>query len=221
MSLPLIENARKILMLWCAIILLLLALAEGLNFGLRTYARERRESDYRTYLAAAMDFMNRYDYPGALAQVEEAKRRQPQAPEPYALAGHVRYHLKHWSQAITEYQEAISRGSREEGVFLNVVWALIELKRYEEATALGIKAVNAGFSMPALPRYIAEAYFRNGKMTEAIPYYQMALNGYPNDLYLLDHLRQSHRAAGQLDKAKEMQTRIADIEASLNAPRNP
>lgn len=221
MSLPLIENARRILVLWCAIILLLLALTESLNFGLRTYARERRESDYRTYLAAATDLMNRYDYSGALAQVEEAKRRQPQAPEPYALAGHVRYQLKHWSQAITEYQEAISRGSREEGVFLNVVWALIELKRYEEATALGIKALNAGFSMPALPRYIAEAYFRNGKMTEAIPYYQMALNGYPNDLYLLDHLRQSYRAAGQLDKAKEMQTSIANIEASLNAPRNP
>jgi tetratricopeptide (TPR) repeat protein len=217
MSRPLIENARRSLMLWCGALVLLAALIEVVDFGLRAHARERRKSDYRTYLAAAEDLRSRYDYPAALAQVEEAKRRGPKAPEPYALAGHIRYQMKYWSQAITEYQEAIARGSQDEGVILNVVWALIELNRYEEAAAVGIKALNAGFSMPALPRYIAEADFRAGKLPEAIPYYEKALNGYPNDLYLLDHLRQAYRAAGQMDKAKQIQTRIADIEASLNA----
>jgi len=219
MGRPLIENTRRGLMLWCAAVALLLALIEAFDFGLRTYARERRKSDYRTYLVAATDLMGHYDYSGALAQVEEAKRRGPKAPEPYAVAGHVRYQLKHWSRAIAEYQEAIARGSRDEGVILNIVWALIELNRYDEAAAVGIKALDAGFSMPALPRYIAEADFRAGQLIKAIPYYELALKGYPNDLYLLDHLRQAYRSAGQLDKAKLMQARIADIEASIDAVR--
>jgi tetratricopeptide (TPR) repeat protein len=213
------ENARKTVLLWCAAVVLLLVLTEAVNVGLRAFARERRVSDYRTYLVAATGLMNQYDYMAALSQVEDAKRRNADAPEPYALAGHIRYQLKQWNQAIQEYKAAIAHGSREEGVFLNVVWALIELNRYEEAAALGKKTITAGFSVPALPRYTAEAYFRDGKKAEAIPFYEMALKGYPNDLYLLDHLRQSYRAAGQLDKAKEMQARIADIEASLNSPR--
>ncbi len=219
MNLPIFEKPRKALMTWTAVLVALLALTEGLNYGLRSIAEERRASDYRTYLATATDLIDQYDFPAALAQIEDAKRKGPNAPEPYAMAGHVRYQLKQWNQAITEYQGAITRGSREEGVFLNVVWALIELKRYEEAAALGIKTINAGVSLPALPRYVAEAYFRDAKTAEAIPYYEKALKGYPNDLYLLDHLCQSYKAAGQLEKMKDIQTRITDIEASLNTQR--
>lgn len=213
---PSSENARKRLLLWTVAVLLLLAFTEAVNLGLRTFARERRANDYRTYLATASDLMNHYDYPAALAQVEEAKRRSANAPEPHALEGHIRYQLKQWNLAINEYKSAISQGSREEGVFLNLIWALIELSRYDEAAALGEKTIAAGFSVPALPRYTAEAYFRAGKKVEAIPFYEKALQGYPNDLYLLDHLRQSYRTANQPEKAKEMQTRIANIEASLN-----
>jgi len=214
---PSLDRARKTLLLWCAAVLLLLAFTEAINLGLRTFARERRANDYRTYLATANDLINRYDYPAALSQVAESKRRNSKAPEPYAIEGHIRYQLKQWNMAINEYKTAIAQGSREEGVFLNLIWALIELNRYDEAAALGEKTITAGFTVPALPRYTAEAYFRAGKKVEAIPFYEMALKGYPNDLYLLDHLRQAYRAANQLEKAKEMQARIADIEASLNA----
>jgi tetratricopeptide (TPR) repeat protein len=216
MSLPAFANPRKAIVVWTLALIAVLAFTGALNYGFRLNAREMRENDFKTYIAAADECMNRHDYPEALKQAEEAKRRAPNAPEPYAVAGHVRYQLRHWGIAITEYQAAIARGSCEEGVFLNIVWALIELKRYPEAAELGTKALTAGISQPALPRYIAEAYFRDDKMAEAVPYYEMSLKGYSSDLYLLDHLARSLKGAGQKEKAEEIQRKIADIEASLN-----
>jgi len=216
MSSPPLLNPRGILLLWGLLVLAGFIAAQGVTAALGRYAAGMREQDYRTYVVAGTDAMNRFDFAAALEQANEAKRKGPNAPEPFGLAGHIHYQLKQWRQAIVEYKQAIIRGSRDEGVPLNTVWALIELQQYEEAVTIGKAAVASGFTMPALYRYIAEACFRSGKLVDAIPYYEEALKGYPNDLYLLDHLRQAYRSAKRLEKAEEMRARIADIEASLN-----
>ena len=216
MTPPPIAHTRRVLVVWVLLIVAGFVLTQVFNVLMARYAQRAREGDYRTYLAAATDLMSRFDLPGALEQVEEAKRRDPNAPEPDAMAGHIQYQLKHWEQAIAEYKRAIEKDSREEGVRLNSVWALIELKRHDEAAAVGAAAMHDGFATLALPRYVAEAHFRAGKSVEAIPYFEQALQGYSNDLYLLDHLRQAYVAAKQGKKAEEIQARITDVEATLN-----
>jgi tetratricopeptide (TPR) repeat protein len=221
MNPPPFTNTRRAITLWALLLVTGFVFIEVFNLACMRYARDIREKDYRTYLAEAAKRMAQFDLPGAMTHVDEAKRRGPKAAEPDAMAGHIQYQLKHWEQAIIEYKSAIAKGTQEEGVFLNTVWALIELRRYDEAAEIGARALLEGIATPALPRYIAEAYFRSGNMAEAIPYFERALEGYPNDLYLLDHLRQAYRATKQLDKAEAMRARIADVEASLTAPVTP
>jgi tetratricopeptide (TPR) repeat protein len=221
MNRPPIRNPRRALFLWAVLLVLGVALAEAFTFSLAGYGRQLAANDYRTHLAAAFDRMNRFDYVGALAEIEYAKQKAPDVAELYARAGDIHYQLKHWREAIQEYRDAIARGNRDEGARLNVVWSLIELKRYDDAIAFGKAAIKEGFTLPALPRYIAEACFRSGKEIESVQFYEMALDGYHNDLYLLDHLRQAYLKTRQTAKAEALRLRIADIEASLNAPRGP
>ncbi len=210
-------NTRRAIGLWAGILVAFGIAIAGFNAAFVRYARDIRENDYRGYLAEAEKRMAQFDLPAAQKLVDEAKRRAPRAPQPDALAGHIQYQLKHWDRAIFEYKNAIAKGTQDEGVFLNTVWSLIEMKEYDEAATIGVRALKEGVASPALPRYIAEACFRSNKMAEAIPYFERALEGYPNDLYLLDHLRQAYRATHQADKAEAIRARIADLEASLNS----
>lgn len=208
-------RTRKILVGWVVLILLGALAAEGLSMLLARHGRRLREGDYRTYLGYAADFVKKNDFPHALAEVEEAKRRAHDASAPYVIAGDIHYELKQWEKAIAEYNQALERKNQEAGPRLNKVWALIELKRYDEAVAFGSKAESEGFRSPAMARFIAEACFRAGKQADAIPHYEEALRGYPNDLYLLEHLRQCFTRTGQAARVKEMSERIADAEASM------
>ena len=205
--------------LWGAWIMLLVAavvFAEGFTFSLQSHGRQMREKDYRTYLTKASVFLIQNSYADALAQVEEAVRRAPERPEPYNMAGHVHYQLKNWERAISAYETAVAKGSEDEGVRLNTIWALVELKRYDDAITEGNKAMAAGFTSATFPRYLAEACWRAGKIADAMPFLEQSLKGFPNDLYLLDHLRQGYAAMNQPAKAAEIQAKATDIEASLH-----
>lgn len=210
-----ITNTRSIVVLWGLLLLAVLLTCEAFTVGLQRYAEQRREQDYHTYLNEALRLVGRNDYAGAMNQVNEALKRAQGVPEPYVQAGHIHYRLKQWEQAVAAYRKAIELGSPDKGVRLNAVWSLIELKQYDQATALGRQALAEGISSPALPRYVGEAYSRGGKPAEAIPFYEEALKGYPNDLYLLDHLRQAYSAVGNAEKATQMRNRIADVEARI------
>lgn len=211
-----VAKSRKVLVAWIVLIAVGFLAAEGLTLLLARHGRDLRENDYRTYLGLAAEFIAKNDFSRALAEVREAKRKAPQAPAPYVIAGDIHYQLKHWDKAIAEYDRAFERKSQEAGPRLNKVWALIELGKNDEAAAFGKQAMADGYRSPAMARFIAEAYSRAKKHAEAVPHYEEALQGYPNDLYLLEHLRQCFVATGQTDRAKEMSNRITDVEASIN-----
>jgi len=209
-------TTRKVLVAWAVLIAAGFLAAEGLTAWLARHGQILRANDYRTYLGFAADFVEKNDFQRALAQTEEAKRKARHEPAPYEVAGDIHYRLKQWDKAIVEYDRAFARNSSAAGPRLNKVWALIELGRNDEAAAFGRQAMDEGYRSPAMARFVAEACFRAGKHAEAIPYYEEALQGYPNDLYLLEHLRQCFAATGRPDRAREMSDRIADVEASIN-----
>ncbi|MCX5759627.1 MAG: tetratricopeptide repeat protein [Candidatus Hydrogenedentes bacterium] len=201
---------------WITLLMIAVVFAEGVTFSLQVHGRHMREKDYRTYLTKAIAFLSQNSYADALVQAEEAIRRAPERPEPYIMAGHVHYRLKNWERAISAYETAVAKGSEDEGARLNTTWALVELKRYDDAIAEAKKAMAAGFTSATFPRYLAEACWRAGRIADAIPFLEQSLNGFPNDLYLLDHLRQGYAAINQPAKAAEVQAKATDIEASLH-----
>jgi hypothetical protein len=51
------------------------------------------------------------------------------------------------------------------------------------------------------------------KPAESIPSYEAALKGYPNDLFLMEHLAAAYRLTARKDQADQMQARIAETQA--------
>ena len=137
------------------------------------------------------------------------------------MLGGIRFAQKRWQEAIDIYRRAVERGSKALDVRVHTVWALIELKRYDEAAWYGKDALAKGYSHRAMHRYVAEALFRARRLPDSIPHLERALLGFPNDLYLMDHLRQAYTAAGRSEDAKAMTARIADVESSLGRGERP
>ena len=217
---PLVRDERRALRVWGLLLAVACALVVALNVGLARHARRMRDNDYRTYLAAATDLFQRDDLAGAIAQVQEALRKNPDAPEPHEMAGHVEYRLKHWDAAMAAYHRAIDKGSVDEGIRLNILWSLIELERHEEAAAFGEQCIAQGLKSPVFRRYIGEALFRAQAFSRAALFFEEALQGYPEDLYLLDHLQETYENIGETEKARAVAARIEDVQAVITLPKN-
>ncbi len=186
------------------------------NVLLAQYVGVMRAQDPKTYLDAAQRLMEQKDVLGAFQQLDEAARIAPQSPEPYKIRGHLLLELKRWNEAFSAYQQAMQRGSRDEDMRLKALHALMQAGRNDEAIAFGKRCIEEGFRYRTFPRYIAEAYSALGKQADSIPYFEEALKGYPNDLYLMERTAQAYRAAGRNDQAEAMQKRIAETQALLD-----
>jgi len=217
MDAPFIKNPAKVQAIWATVLAMVLAFGIVSNLLAGYYATWMREQRPQTYLVEAERLMNRNDMPGALEQWQKAYERAPDMPDVHKVAGDIQYKLKNWEQAILAYEEAMKLGSAAQGVRTNTLWALVELGRYIEATEFGERSIAEGFTDPIFPRYVAEAYYRAGERAKAIPFLEDALKGYPNDLYLMEHLRQAQVAAGNREQAQAMQERMAEVEATLSA----
>ena len=207
-------SSRRAFRIWYAFLAIGLCVVIAVNVALALHIGRVREWDYRVYLDEASKDVERNDLVVAAAHVEDALLRAPTQPEPHVMLGHIEYRLHHWERAIVAYRNAIERGSQDLGIRANIVWCLIEMKRYGEASARGRQMLDEGLSSPLLLRYIGEAEFRAGRLPAAIPYFEAALEAAPDDLYMLECLGQALAAVGgQQEKAARVQERIEKIRA--------
>jgi len=218
------QNARRVLTLWGLVVLVGFVLVFCSNVPMMRYVEHARAQNYMTYLVAADQAMKRDDMATALEELEHAfELAPPEAAMPHKVAGDIYYHFKDWDRAATAYRRAIELGATEVGIRLNAVWALVELARYREAAAAGENALAEGFTHPRLARSIAEAYRRAGDHAASVPYYEQALQSLPQDLYLLEQLRQAYQRLGNHESAEAMQARIEETQARMatlsGAPR--
>ena len=210
-------KGRTILVVWAALVLIGFTAVLWSNVPMVRYTERLRAQDYRTYLAKADQAMKRDDMPAAEEFLERAAQlAPPEAPMPYKVAGDVYYHFKRWQDALDAYNEAMALGSPHEGARLNAVWALVSLERYREAVALGQKAVADGFRHPGLMRSIAEAHRRAGNHAASIAYYEKALEGFPDDLFLMEHLREAYLKVQNPEGVKTMQARIQRAQTAIS-----
>jgi tetratricopeptide (TPR) repeat protein len=215
MNRPVYKHPLRIFLAWGAVLALVIAALGASDVAMLRYAEQRRAADFRTYVDQAGSLIERGRYVEAESAVRKAISLAPDRPEPREALGHLRYRMKRWEEAIEAYNEAIARASRDEGIRQNLVWSHIELQQFEEAARVGEFCIREGYRGAVLPRYIAEAYYRAGKFEQAIPFFEAALLAFPNDLYLLDHLRNALLRTGQRTRAQEVAAAMAEAGRAL------
>ncbi len=206
------ERPRRALLLWgLAVLGVYLLLAAG-DRALFAKAAAMREQSPWTYLKAAERLERQNNWLGALEKLEEAARRAPDSPVPYERMGLIHYNRqRHWDEALEAFRKALELGSKSADVRGKIIWSLIRLGRFEGAAEFGAACIDDGYTAPEFPRYVAEAYWRAGFHRKAIPYYRQALEGFPNDLYLMERLMEAYKRADNEAAAKRMQQRIDEL----------
>lgn len=217
---PTFKNPRRVLILWGLLWLAGVAGIVVFDVGVAGYAANLRENDYRTYLGEAVVLLESKDYLGALQKVEHAKSLAPEVFEPWAYAGGIHYRMNQWELAHANFKEAVEKGDPSVGPRLDIVWSLIELKRFDEAAEFGAEASAQFPDNAMLPQYTAEALLKASRPAEAIPFLEQALGQSENNLYLLDRLEVAHELAGQPEAASQVRARIERIHEEIGRVGN-
>jgi len=155
---------------------------------------------------------------GHVQQIEKAIERAPANPAPYRLRGLLLFRQKHFKEAFDAFQQAIDRGSRDEDMRIKAMNALMQMKQTRKALEFGKKCIDAGYRYPTFPRYMAELSRALGRPGDAAKYYEEALKGYPNDLFLMARLAQAYRTIGVSKKAEELERRITEAQTQQEQP---
>ena len=213
------RGALLVMLLWTTLLVVLGVFTVAINVAMARYAGRDRERRPETYIARAEAAMNERDYTAALRHWEQAHERGPKDDLVFKVLGDIHYNLQHWTDALDAYKTAIELGSDALGVRMNALWSLVELKRYTEALEFGKLCIGEGITDPDLYRRTAEACFRGGMFAEAIPLYEVAVEGYGNDLYLMEHLCQAYKRVGRTQDAARLTKQIVQLESALRTPR--
>lgn len=204
---------------WLSAIMIGAALLAGANMAMARYACYDRDRRPETYISLSETAMNQGDFAAALRFWEEAFDRAPESPLVHKVRGDIHYNQNQWRDALAAYQKALEFGSTAKGVRMNALWCLVELKRYTKALEFGRLCMKEGLDDADLYRRTAEACFRGGMHAEAIPLFEKALQGYSDDLFLMEHLRQAYRAVGREEEAEKLAQKIVQLEAKSTTAR--
>lgn len=203
------QDARPVLVVWAALLVLGILLAAGWEAGLAGYVGVKRAESPWTYLKAAERYEADKNWARALSALDEAAKRDPASPTPYERMGLIHYeHRQDWAAALTSFREAIARNSTSIDVRGKTIWSLIHLKRYDDAATFGEECMAKGENSPYFPRFTGEAWYRGGQPEKAIPHLEAALKGFPTDILLMERLLSCYTKVGDTDKAQRIEARL-------------
>jgi tetratricopeptide (TPR) repeat protein len=215
MNRPAYKKPGRVLVLWGVVCVALVALLGVYDVVLADYVVHLRENNYRTHLGFATERMEQEDYLGALKHVERAKELAPASFEPFAFAGSIHYRLKRWLLAIENMEQALKNGDPSRGPRMDILWSLIELKRYDEAAVFGERYIKEVEDNGPLLQHTAEAYIRAKHPEKAIPLLRRALDDSPENLHQLSRLAGAYKELGDDDAVAEIQARIVAIHEAI------
>ena len=203
------SDARPVLTLWAAVLLVGVLVAAGWQAGLASYVGAKRAESPWTYLKAAANYEAQQNWGQAIAMLHEAAKRDAQSPVPHERLGLIYYqHRSDWSAALAAFDAALARNSTSLDLRGKYIWSLIHLKRYDEAAAFGQRCIDEGQTSANFPRYTGEALFRARKFNEALPHLEKALEGFSSDMLLLERVAACLRETGNTEKLKQIEKRI-------------
>lgn len=214
-----IHMNKPVIATWAAVLLAIAALVAAIGIWQAKYAGELKYSRPETYLTAAEKAMNSGDFDTAMRYWEEGQKRAPDNPYAYKVLGDIHYNSKQWAKAEEAYRKALELKSRSTGVRTNLLWCLVELGKYSQAVQYGKECIANGDETPEFYRRTAEACFRGKRFSDSVPLYENALKGFPNDLYLMEHLRQACQVIGDYGRAKRLEKEIAQLQGTMTIQR--
>ncbi len=221
-----LKNPRTALRTWAGLLALLACAIAAGEYAAMRHGLALRAARPDMYLEEAVARLNAGDFPGALVAWQQAEERGPNDPAVYKVKGDIHHRMaeagkaprrvENWKKAVVAYEKALRLGSKAPGVRMNLLACHLNLEQYDAVVAAGRRFLDEGATDPAYYRFIATACFRRGRFVEAVPYLRAALEGFPNDLYLMGLLKQTYEKTGQAAKAGEMDVQIRDVESRLN-----
>jgi tetratricopeptide (TPR) repeat protein len=128
-----------------------------------------------------------------------------------ALRAESHFESGQYGDAVRDYEELLRRDPKFPGVHLELGQSHWKLQQLEPAEAELRKALSEDPNHPLANYYLAEILVKKERHREALPLLEASLAGDPRSLptYLL--LAKCQTAAGQLDRARELLVRAAEL----------
>lgn len=208
------QKPALVIAAWAMVLMLMLVAGVASNRLLYAYVDGVRATDPNPALSRAEDFMAQSRFLEALEQIDAAQKQAPEHPRVWKVRGDFYFRREEFRRAAEAYERALQHGWSGTSVPVNYVWSLIRLELYEEAAHWG-KGFMKQHDTPLLPRYVAEAYLRQGNRIDAIPYLERALAGTGDDTYLMSNLVSSYLAAGRAEDARKTEARLHEVRARM------
>ena len=207
------SNERAVLGQWAGVLSVIAVLALAVNIGVYRHVQELKANSPWTYVKQGMERMRANDFDAALGCFRQAASVDPKAPLPHEHMGRLHYERQDFAKSAEAFEQAVKLGSTDADARGKLLWAYIHTNKFTEAVALGERSLKEGTATPQFPRWIAEAYYRGGKVEDSIRYFELALEQ-QEDLYVMSKLLSAYEKTGRIRQAETLRQRIEVLEAS-------
>lgn len=207
------DNERAVLGQWAGILTVIAVVALGVNIGVYRHVEDLKAASPWTYVKQGMERMRANDFDEALLHFRHAAQIDPASPLPYEHMGRLHYERQEFAKSAEAYDKAVALGSIDPDARGKLLWAFIHTKDYAKAVEIGERSMNQGHANDDFPRWIAEAYYRAGKVEDSIKYFEVALEK-QEDLYVMSKLLSAYEKTGRTRQAEALRQRIEVLEAS-------
>ncbi len=207
------DNERAVLGQWAGILTVLAVVALGVNVGVYRHVEDLKAASPWTYVKQGMERMRANDFDAALLLFRQGAEVDPTSPLPYEHIGRLHYERQEFAKSAEAYDKAVSLGSTDPDARGKLLWAYIHTKAYDKAVDIGKLSMQQGYANNDFPRWIAEAYYRGGKVEDSIKYFEVALEK-QEDLYVMSKLLSAYEKTGRTRQAETLRQRIEVLEAS-------
>ena len=151
----------------------------------------------RPQLGLAQLFLIKEDFEQALAQTQEAEKRNPSYVHTFALRGELYAKTGQLEKAVEAFKQAIRLSPLNAVRYEKCAVILFNLELYSEAITILNVAIQNELSFPSLHHYLSQAYFNVKDYRRAIKHIRSALAFDDHNITYLNQLGICLKEAGQ------------------------
>lgn len=200
---------------------------EGVNLAAQVFAATENHSRAAKYLKEVINFSpddmnaqmllasiyaNQRNYSSAVSAYQKIVEKNPNLDKAYLGIGMVYVKMMKWQDAVAPLEKAIQLNAENTEAFSFLGKAYQEQRKFDKA-AVAYKQYIEKDSEAPIETFVSlgECYSELNRHEDAILSFQKVAEKNPADLNINYKLAQSYQKAGQLEKADEIYTRLAQL----------